>query len=282
MIQAGYNLPMPALRAAATRNQPSRARIMSAKSHQHLVTEQFGPRAEAYVTSAVHASGEDLTEIARLVTGRRQARLLDLGCGGGHVSFTVAPQVKEVVAYDLSAEMLTAVTRNAVDRGLDNLRTEQGAAEHLPFADQSFDIVASRYSAHHWRDFAAGLREARRVLKPDGIAIFADAVSPGEPLRDSFLQTIEMLRDPSHVRDYSIAEWRQALSNAGFKPAEATQRKLRLEFSSWVARINTPAIHREAIRSLMTMMSGDVATHFDLAADGSFTLDTMTMVAKPR
>src|SRR5262249_43159294 len=146
---------------------------------------------------------------------------------------------------------------------------------HLPFADASFDIVASRYSAHHWRDFQAGISEARRVLKPGGIAIFADACSPGEPLRDSFIQTIEMLRDPSHVRDYSIAEWRQALSNAGFKPAEATRRKLRLEFSSWVARINTPDVHQQAIRSLMTMMSGDVASHYELAEDGSFTLDTM-------
>ena len=185
-------------------NAPSTA--TSARSHQSVVTDQFGPRAQAYLSSAVHAAGEDLQQIASLVRGHKQARVLDLGCGGGHVSFAVAPEVGEVVAYDLSAEMLTAVTRAAVDRGLDNLRTECGAAGTLPFADASFDIVLTRYSAHHWRDLDAALKEARRVIRPTGFAVFADAASPGEPLRDTFLQTIEMLRDPSHVRDYSVAE----------------------------------------------------------------------------
>jgi len=254
---------------------------MSVKSHQSVVTDQFGPRAAAYLTSAVHASGEDLQQIAALVRGHKQARALDLGCGGGHVSFTVAPEVAEVVAYDLSSEMLTAVTRAAVDRGFDNLRTECGAAEKLPFADASFDIVATRYSAHHWRDLAAALREARRVIRPDGFAVFADAASPGEPLRDTFLQTIEMLRDPSHVRDYSVAEWQAALREAGFEPGEVTRRRLRLDFASWVARIQTPELHQQAIRSLQQRMASDITQHFEIAEDGSFTLDTMSIVATP-
>jgi ubiquinone/menaquinone biosynthesis C-methylase UbiE len=254
---------------------------MSIKSHQHLVTDQFGPRAEAYLSSAVHASGEDLQQIAALVRGHKQARVLDLGCGGGHVSFTAAPEVAEVVAYDLSSDMLTAVTRAAVDRGFDNLRTECGAAEKLPFDNASFDIVLTRFSAHHWRDLNAALREARRVIRPDGFAVFADAASPGEPLRDTFLQTIEMLRDPSHVRDYSVAEWQSALRQAGFEPGEVTERKLRLDFASWVARIQTPELHQQAIRSLQQRMSSDIAEHFEFADDGSFTLDTMSIVAKP-
>jgi SAM-dependent methyltransferase len=254
---------------------------MSAKSHQRVVTNQFGPRAQAYVTSIVHAQGEDLQQIASLVQGCKQARVLDLGCGGGHVSFTVAPEVGEVVAYDLSTEMLTAVTRAAVDRGFDNLKTECGAAEKLPFADASFDIVLTRYSAHHWRDLSAALKEARRVIRPDGFAVFADAASPDEPLRDTFLQTIEMLRDPSHVRDYSIAEWQAALCAAGFEPGEVTPRRLRLDFTSWVARIQTPEVHQQAIRSLQQHMASDITQHFEIDADGSFTLDTMSMLAKP-
>lgn len=253
----------------------------TAKSHQHVVAEQFGPRANAYVTSAVHATGEDLRQIAELVRGRREARVLDLGCGGGHVSFTVAPEVGEVVAYDLSPDMLTAVTRVAVDRGFDNLRTECGRAEKLPFGDAAFGIVATRYSAHHWRDLKAALKEARRVIRPCGFAIFADAVTPGEPLRDTFLQTIEMLRDPSHVRNYSVAEWQSALREAGFEPGEVTTRRLRLEFTSWVTRMQTPELHQQAIRSLQQRMPADIQQHFEIGADGSFTLDTATIVARP-
>ena len=212
--------------------------------------------------------------------GHKQARVLDLGCGGGHVSFAVAPEVGEVVAYDLSAEMLTAVTRAAVDRGLDNLRTECGAAETLPFADASFDIVLTRYSAHHWRDLDAALKEARRVIRPTGFAVFADAASPGEPLRDTFLQTIEMLRDPSHVRDYTVAEWEAMLAAAGFTVTATRAMRLRLDFTSWIARMRTPPVFVEAIRALQAVTSAEVREHFAVEEDGTFTLDTAVFVAK--
>ena len=79
------------------------------KTHEANVTTQFGPRAAAYVASAVHASGEDLTQIAALAQARPPAKALDLGCGGGHVSFSVAPYAGEVIAFDLSHDMLTAL-----------------------------------------------------------------------------------------------------------------------------------------------------------------------------
>jgi SAM-dependent methyltransferase len=253
---------------------------MASKTQETLVAGQFGPRAAAYVTSAVHARGDDLVQLVEMVRGQAGARLLDLGCGGGHVSFHVAPEVADVVAYDLSAEMLAAVAEEARKRGLANIRVERGTAERLPFADESFDIVVSRYSAHHWQDFRAGLREARRVLKRGGRAAFIDAVTPGQPLLDTFLQSIELLRDPSHVRNYSPAEWRCAVVDAGFEPGAVTRRRLPLAFDAWVERMATPELHVRAIRSLQNRMSAEVAAHFEIRSDGSFTLDTMTLEAR--
>src|ERR1051326_1974270 len=180
------------------------------KTHEALVGRQFGTRASAYLSSAVHAQGADLESLAALVEEDSAAQVLDLGCGAGHVSFAVAPRAKSVVAYDLSSDMLEVVARAAADRGLANITTRQGVAEHLPFPDASFDRVLSRYSAHHWRDFEAGLREAARGLQPGGIGGLVAAVSPGAPLLDTYLQGIELLRDLSHVRDYSRAEWEAA------------------------------------------------------------------------
>src|ERR1700751_1068765 len=113
---------------------------MTSKTQEALVAGQFGPRAAAYVPSAVHARGDALLQLVEMVRGQAGARLLDLGCGGGHVSFHVAPEVAEVVAYDLSAEMLAAVAEEAHKRDLANIQVERGAAERLPFADESFDI----------------------------------------------------------------------------------------------------------------------------------------------
>ncbi len=257
----------------------SRSKSHEARSHESHVVSQFGARAASYVSSAVHASGEDLQQIADLAKARQPLRALDMGCGGGHVSFHVAPFAREMVAYDLSADMLNVVAGEAAKRGLSNLVTQQGSVETLPFPDASFDFVASRYSAHHWHNVGAGLAEARRVLKPGGVFVIADSVSPGAPLLDTHLQALELLRDPSHVRSYSVAEWTAHLKAAGFVPGAAAERRIHLEFTSWVTRMATPDINVQAIRSLQRSAPSNVRQHFEIAADGSFWLDTATIAA---
>src|ERR1700719_4198715 len=99
------------------------------KSHEALVGRQFGTRAAAYLSSAVHAQGADLQALAALADAGSEMRVLDLGCGAGHVSFAVASRAKAVTAYDLSADMLDVVARAAKDRGFANITTRQGVAE---------------------------------------------------------------------------------------------------------------------------------------------------------
>ncbi len=248
---------------------------MQERSHEALLGQQFGTRAAAYLTSAVHAQGADLEALADLVRGRPEARVLDLGCGGGHVSFAVAPHAGSVVAYDLSAEMLDVVAHAARERGLNNIETEKGMVETLPFADATFDFVFSRYSAHHWWDFDAGLREAARVLKPGGVAAFVDSVCPGVPLFDTYLQSVELLRDPSHVRSYSRAEWDAAIARSGLVCTATRRHRIRLMFQVWVERMNTPKLQCDAIRALQHAMSENVTRYFNIGADGSFDLDVV-------
>lgn len=252
-------------------------------SHEAVVGDQFGSRASAYLTSAVHAQGQDLDALVALMRERNDARVLDLGCGGGHVTFNVAPFVREIVAYDLSPEMLAVVARAAQERKLGNVTTQQGVVESLPFADQSFDAVLSRYSAHHWRDFDRALCEAARVLKPGGVAAFVDSVAPGTPLFDTFYQAIELLRDCSHVRSYARAEWEAALARAGLVPVATRQYRVPLDFASWVERMKTPKLQIEAIRALQSAVSSSITRYFDTKPDGGFTIDVALFEAsKPR
>src|SRR3546814_3655235 len=92
--------------------------------------------------------------------------------------------------------MIAAVVREAAQRDIGNIATVKAAAESLPFDSGHFDAVVSRFSAHHWGDLTGGLREAARVLKAGGQALFVDGRSPGLPLLDTHLQAIELLRDP--------------------------------------------------------------------------------------
>ena len=247
------------------------------RSHEAVVTAQYSGQAAAYVASATHAAGEDLDQVEAWARQRPGLRALDLGCGGGHVSYRLAPHMAAVTACDLTPAMLDAVRTEADRRGLTNIRTAQGAAERLPFEDGGFNLAASRFSAHHWRDLAAGLRELRRVLAPSGRALLIDTASPGPPLLDTFLQTVELLRDPSHGRNYSAAEWLGAITAAGFTPVASVSRRLRLDFAAWVGRMNTPPAHIAAIRSLQRGASEPVRTHFAIEPDGSLTLDTLAI-----
>lgn len=249
------------------------------RSHHAIVETQFGPRSEAYVHSAVHAQGEDLDALEAIVRDRAPRRALDLGCGGGHVAYRLSPHAGSVVASDLSAEMLAAVTATARDKGLSNIETCAAAAECLPFGDAVFDFLGCRFSAHHWRDFRAGLREARRVLAHGSAAVFIDAVSPGPAALDTHLQAVELLRDTSHVRDYSAAEWLAALSEAGFAVTATRAWRLRMDFPSWIARMRTPDANRDAIRALQKAASDAVRGHFVIEPDGSFMLDTLLFEA---
>ncbi|MBM3106850.1 methyltransferase domain-containing protein [Pseudomonas sp. V1] len=253
---------------------------MTSTTHTDVVQRQFGEQANAYLSSAVHAQGSEFALLQAELAGQGRARLLDLGCGAGHVGFHVAPLVREVVAYDLSQQMLDVVAATAAERRLENIVTECGVAERLPFADASFDYVFSRYSAHHWSDLGLALREVRRVLKPGGVAAFIDVISPGSPLLDTYLQSVEVLRDTSHVRDYSAAQWLQQISEAGLSARSHTRQRLRLEYSSWVERMRTPQVMRDAIRHLQQAMGEEVRQYYQIEADGSFSTDVLVLWAE--
>ncbi|MBM7342984.1 class I SAM-dependent methyltransferase [Pantoea coffeiphila] len=251
---------------------------MASRHHDH-VDKQFGEQAGAYLTSAVHASGRDLVKLSERLYAASDARVLDLGCGAGHASFIAAQHVKEVVAYDLSEKMLTVVAQTAEERGYHHLTTRQGYAEKLPFANDEFDIVISRYSAHHWHDVGSALREVRRVLKPGGKAIFMDVNAPGNPVLDIWLQTVEALRDTSHVRDYSPGEWLTLFTESGLAIGSISHDRLELEFTSWVERMRTPQVMVQAIRAYQHSAPYDVQRYYALQPDGSFTTDIIFIEA---
>lgn len=248
---------------------------MTTHSHHDNVEKQFGSQANAYLTSTVHASGRDLQRLAERLSAFPQASVLDMGCGAGHASFIAAQNVKQVVAYDLSSQMLEVVALAAKEKGLANITTKQGYAESLPFEDGVFDVVISRYSAHHWHDVGSALREVNRVLKPGGVLIIMDVMSPGHPVRDIWLQTVEALRDTSHVRNYSSGEWLGLINDANLIVDSLISDRLPLEFGSWVARMRTPDELVEAIRLYQKSASAEVKTYFSLQEDGSFTSDTI-------
>jgi ubiquinone/menaquinone biosynthesis C-methylase UbiE len=245
------------------------------RSHEETVRSQFDPRAQAYLTSAVHAGGPDLERAKALVAGQAPGtQALDIGCGGGHLSFALAPYAARMIALDPSPGMLAAVAGAAAARGLSRIETRLGSAESLPFDDCAFPLVCTRYSAHHWTRLEAAVREACRVLARGGHALIIDTLGHEDPLADTFLQSIELLRDPSHVRNRSRAQWRSVLQSAGLIELECAEWPTRIEFASWVERMRAPADRVAVIRSLQEGAPREVREALAIEPDGSFSLCT--------
>lgn len=214
------------------------------------VQQQFGAVAADYTTSTVHRGGPDLDAMLAAAAPRGHERVLDAGCGTGHTALAFAPLVAEVLALDLTEAMLEQGRGLARERGLTNVRFQSGDVEQLPFPDASFDLVTSRYSAHHYPHPLVALCEFARVLRPGGTFLLVDVVAPDDPTQDTFLNTIELLRDPSHVRDHSIAQWQALCASAGMDSAALGTWGLRLEFESWTQRMRTPAPTVVQLRAL--------------------------------
>lgn len=117
------------------------------------------------------------------------------------------------------------------------------------------------------------------MLKPGGVAIFSDLLAPEAALLDTWLQSIELLRDPSHVRNARLGEWAQVLGAAGFAIEQITTARLPLEFVSWVGRARTPDVLVPTIRALQAAASWDTRRYFEVGEDGGFVVDTGVLVA---
>ena len=244
--------------------------INQVKDH---VQQRFGDVAANYRASRVHASGVDLDLMVDAVALDASMQVLDAGCGAGHTSLAFAPRVARVVACDFTAAMLDQAEALARERGISNVTTQLADVEDLPFPARSFNLIVTRYSAHHWLRPQRALAEFRRLLKDDGVFLISDIMAREDYAQDTFLQTIELLRDPSHVRDYRISEWLTLLTAAGFSGEVLLQFDLALHFETWTRRMATPQKNADMILSLFKGAPADIRHGFGLPAaapDGDF------------
>ena len=220
-------------------------------SEEADVRKSFAPVAANYVISPIHAGKDLLAEAVELVQPRPGDRVLDVATGTGNMALALAPHVKEVVGLDLTPEMLDQARKLTAERGVANAEWVLGDAEELPFPDASFDVWTARTAPHHFRHLDRSLAEAYRVLKPGGKAVVIDSSGPREA-RDH-LHQVEVARDPSHVRMYTLDEWIDHLEKAGFLVEEARLHQMDWDFAAWNLRIGYPA---EKLDDLFAVVEG--------------------------
>jgi ubiquinone/menaquinone biosynthesis C-methylase UbiE len=192
---------------------------------------QFSQVAEAYRQSPTHADPVSLARFLALAELRPNHRVLDVATGAGHVALAAAPQVLEVVALDITPEMLDQAKQLAAAREIRNVTFVVGNAEQLPFPAASFDRVLVRSAPHHFKQLIPALAEAYRVLRPGGVFAVSDC-SPPPVVRD-WLEVVEVGRDPSHVRSRALEEWRALLQSLGFTVEHAERIEQEKDILQW-------------------------------------------------
>jgi ubiquinone/menaquinone biosynthesis C-methylase UbiE len=174
----------------------------------------FAQRAAFYTTNAVHRDRVVLDRLVELAHVQPAKRVRDVATGAGHTAFAFAPHVRQVIAIDVTSEMLAEGEKLKAELGTRNVEFRLADAHDLPFEDESFDIVTCRRAAHHFADIGRALREMRRVLHPGGRLVIDDRSVPEDDFADTTLNRLDWLHDHSHVQQYRPSEWRSMLQDA--------------------------------------------------------------------
>jgi ubiquinone/menaquinone biosynthesis C-methylase UbiE len=171
--------------------------------------------------------------------------VLDVATGGGHVARRLRERGATVVTVDPAPGMGADTT---------------APAEDLPFADASFDAVACRLAGHHFADVEAAMREMARVARRR--VVVCDNTFVGDAS-----EAADRLRDPSHVRNYSVDEWRSLFERAGLRVTDQRELLRPLEIEPWLARAGTPEDDAAQVRELLA----------DRIEDGRMDLPTLVL-----
>lgn len=202
------------------------------------VQAQFGQNAEAYATSTVHVRGASLSRIVELARPEATDRALDVATAAGHTAIAIAPHVRSVVGFDLTAAMFVPARRLAGEKGAHNISWLNGDVEAMPLANDSFEIVLCRISLHHWPDAVQGIHEMARVAARGGRVVLVDNVVPGDRHLAEFVNHYEQVRDPSHHWCYSLEELQKMFVQAGLRIESTEVLDKPTGFDDWVQRMS--------------------------------------------
>jgi ubiquinone/menaquinone biosynthesis C-methylase UbiE len=219
-------------------------------SHNKIVQEEFSKQAPKFGEKGLTLSSQDiLAWIVDFLSLEKEFRVLDVAAGTGHLSRAIAPHVQEVIAIDITPEMLAQAREETARTTLtNNITFEEGNAERLPFETNHFDLVASRLSIHHFEKPMIQLQEMVRVCKPNHRVAIIDLLAPENEKIAKTYNHLERLRDPSHTVALSKTEMTKLLADAGLVVERIETRDVEVDFERWVQMTRTKSATIELLK----------------------------------
>ncbi len=219
--------------------------------HKETVRQEFTKQAQAYAMNPLIANPDRLAALVQAVHPKPGARVLDVATGPGYVAAAFAEVDCEVIGLDLTPAPLALAEQMRAARGLTNLRFQLGDAENLPFAEQTFDIVVSRYALHHCENPQDMLSEMARVCNLQGTVVIQDLVVSEFPARAIYQNRFEQLRDTSHTRALPISEFLSLFTACGLEVEQVITSRLTMPLEVWLENAHTSPERAAQVRELI-------------------------------
>jgi SAM-dependent methyltransferase len=251
--------------------------------HNAVVQTAFTRQAVAYAAAPGIVDPERIARLVAAVAPSPTARVLEVATGPGHVALAFAAVAGQVVGSDLTAAPLAIAEAARRQRGLDNVRFEQGDAARLAYENGSFDIVLCRFAFHHFSEPAIVLGEMARVCRPGGTVAVEDMIVSEHPERAAYQNRFENLRDESRTRAYPLSSLLRLFAEAGLEVERVQTDALTPDLEGWLARGGTPPDRAATVRELVERdATEDLSGTRPQRRDGElvFTQRTATLVGR--
>ena len=195
--------------------------------HNESIISQFTKQAIPFTQLSEHSNQYGLELMIKLSQPKNTDTVLDVACGPGIVACEFAKIVSTVTGIDLTPAMIEQAKVLQQEKQLKNINWKIGDVLNLPFDDNSFSIVVTRYSFHHLIDPQKALEEMKRVCIPNGKVVVID-VTPDKDKVDLYDQ-VERLRDSSHVRALTFSELKSMMEKTGLVSLKTEHHDLEME-----------------------------------------------------
>lgn len=221
------------------------------EAHNAVIIEQFTKQSIPFSqVPGHHDSIQILMEMGQVKT---DDIVLDVACGPGIVCCEFAKHARAVTGLDVTPAMLSQAAKRQTDFGLENINWMTGDALGLPFPDESFSLVITRYSFHHLLDTKTALREMIRVCKRGSRLVVADVAIPAE--KSAAYDKLEKLRDPSHTHALTEDEFTDLFANSGLVDCRYTTYGVDIELE---AQLKASFPNDDDERVIREMVTSDI------------------------
>ncbi|MBN2455820.1 MAG: class I SAM-dependent methyltransferase [Sedimentisphaerales bacterium] len=218
--------------------------------HSEIVRREFSRQAANFGENGLTLSSQEyLAWIVDILPFQSDFRVLDVAAGTGHLSRMIAPHVRQVIAIDMTKEMLEQARKAAAEACIENILFEEGDAAALPYQDNSFDMVVSRFAIHHFEKPELQLKEMVRVSREEHAVGIIDMLSPADESLISPYNRLEQMRDPSHTVALTKEQLTKAMEISGLLVQQFAARDINVDFERWTEMTGTDRQTKLAIRS---------------------------------